>query len=417
MVTFKAVVLPHQRHEDGTFNVKIRLTHKRRSKYIPTTFTAYPGDLKKNLDIKPTSSLMFRCLQEIRKYSDAVTEMGYLPVDAMDVSQLADALMTRMKQKESFRLDFFKFGEELVSTESPGTGRNHTSALNSFARFLGRRECDINDITGDMVRKFAEWYSAEPKMQLIHGKMVKTKKKKVGENSTQRLISYLGSIHNAARDRYNDEDEGVIRIPRRPFTKVRFGMIVHRGQGSLSVEEMQAMIDARPRTVKQQIAVDLFVVSFALMGMNLADMLVLPYAGGDTLTYCRKKTRDHRSDRAEITVKIPACIRERLERLSDGKEFISPLITKGNPIYFTSNCAHNLGNYTEKTFGRRFTIYAARHTFASLARNECGADKETVDECLAHLTPGMKLADVYIKKDWSRLWKIQQSVIDLFNWE
>ena len=34
MATFKFLVLPHQRKEDGTYNVKIRITQKGKSKYI-----------------------------------------------------------------------------------------------------------------------------------------------------------------------------------------------------------------------------------------------------------------------------------------------------------------------------------------------------------------------------------------------
>ena len=37
MATFKVVVLPHQKKEDGTYNVKIRVTQARKSKYIKTS--------------------------------------------------------------------------------------------------------------------------------------------------------------------------------------------------------------------------------------------------------------------------------------------------------------------------------------------------------------------------------------------
>lgn len=37
MATFKVVVLPHHKKEDGTYNVKIRVTQARKSKYIKTS--------------------------------------------------------------------------------------------------------------------------------------------------------------------------------------------------------------------------------------------------------------------------------------------------------------------------------------------------------------------------------------------
>lgn len=37
MATVKIIILKHQRREDNTWNVKIRITHERQSSYIATT--------------------------------------------------------------------------------------------------------------------------------------------------------------------------------------------------------------------------------------------------------------------------------------------------------------------------------------------------------------------------------------------
>ena len=62
-----------------------------------------------------------------------------------------------------------------------------------------------------------------------------------------------------------------------------------------------------------------------------------------------------------------------------------------------------------------FTFYAARHSWATIARNDCRIDKATVDECLNHVG-NMQLADVYIKKDWRIQWDVNKKVLDLFTW-
>ena len=36
MATFKAEVYAHQKRADGTYNIKIRVIHQKRKKYIPT---------------------------------------------------------------------------------------------------------------------------------------------------------------------------------------------------------------------------------------------------------------------------------------------------------------------------------------------------------------------------------------------
>ena len=47
-VTFSPVVLPHLKKEDGTNFIRIRITHKRKSKYIKTAISVVPEDLKRS---------------------------------------------------------------------------------------------------------------------------------------------------------------------------------------------------------------------------------------------------------------------------------------------------------------------------------------------------------------------------------
>jgi integrase len=63
-----------------------------------------------------------------------------------------------------------------------------------------------------------------------------------------------------------------------------------------------------------------------------------------------------------------------------------------------------------------FTFYAARKTWATLARNKAGIDKATVDECLCH-RGDLRLADIYIERDWGLLDAANARVLDLLRWE
>ena len=49
MATFKAVVLKGNKRNDGTFNINMRATHKRKSKYIKTNFVVAKGGAGKIL--------------------------------------------------------------------------------------------------------------------------------------------------------------------------------------------------------------------------------------------------------------------------------------------------------------------------------------------------------------------------------
>ena len=61
-----------------------------------------------------------------------------------------------------------------------------------------------------------------------------------------------------------------------------------------------------------------------------------------------------------------------------------------------------------------FTFYAARHTWASLAR-KAGVEKATIDECLVH-KGDFAMADIYAERNWELLQDANKKVLALFNW-
>jgi integrase len=59
-----------------------------------------------------------------------------------------------------------------------------------------------------------------------------------------------------------------------------------------------------------------------------------------------------------------------------------------------------------------FNFYSARHTWATVARNDLGIDKYTVNEALDHVDSGLRIADIYIKKDFAQINKANRRVIE-----
>lgn len=56
--------------------------------------------------------------------------------------------------------------------------------------------------------------------------------------------------------------------------------------------------------------------------------------------------------------------------------------------------------------------YSARHSWATIAYNDCGIDKYTVHQALNHVDPTTAITDVYIKKDWSVIDRANRKVLD-----
>ena len=56
-------------------------------------------------------------------------------------------------------------------------------------------------------------------------------------------------------------------------------------------------------------------------------------------------------------------------------------------------------------------------SFATLSAYRAGIDITTVDEMLNHTNASLKLARVYIERDFSVLWRANRKMIEMFNWD
>ena len=54
---------------------------------------------------------------------------------------------------------------------------------------------------------------------------------------------------------------------------------------------------------------------------------------------------------------------------------------------------------------------------ATLAANQAGIDIARVDEMLNHSDSTLKLARVYIERDYSVLWEANRKLLSLFKWD
>ena len=61
----------------------------------------------------------------------------------------------------------------------------------------------------------------------------------------------------------------------------------------------------------------------------------------------------------------------------------------------------------------RLQHYSARHSWATIAYNDCGIDKYVVHQALNHVDPTTAITDIYIKKDWSVIDRANRKVLDL----
>lgn len=410
-VTFHPVCIASNRRKDGTIPVKIRVTFKGASRRLPTSLVAYPTDLSRTLHIK-SPTITARAQELIKRMQDTLADLSPFALEGWDVDRVVAHIRARMSE-QSFALDFFAFADGYLQGKTDTTRRAYTAALGALERFLGRRSLDVNAITRALLLDFVAFVDAEPKMRTNPktGKWEKTGKAK-GTGQSSRHLMKLQHIFNAAKLRYNDDDR--VLIPRSPFDQIPRNYGEPEGEKALALADMQKLIHAHAEGV-ERVALDVFLLSFATMGANLADLYAAPKFSGDEWRYCRKKVT---SRKAEMRVTVQPEVSGIVGRLKGrGEWWLNALhrIASGGASRCTAKVNAALGRIAEREGIRRFTFYAARKSWASYARNDCGIEKATVDEALAH-RGDYALADIYITKSWDHLNAANRKVLDLLEW-
>lgn len=421
MITFKAVIIPSNRRKDGTYPVVIRITYKGKSRRLPTPIACAPSELTRTLRIK-SPSVLSATDYHIRQMREAVRDLSPFDIETKDV----DFIVRHIRRKLSgvdFELDFFEFADSFIAGKrTASTIASYVSALNALERFVGKRELDINDITKAMLLRFKDALDRHPKLGYNRhsGEYKETSVERKDTSVSAVYLMKLAHIYNAAKEKYNDEDTGYIPIPKSPFTAIPKHKGPSDGQKSIGVEGIQRLIDVEPKCLNERIALDVYILSFLLMGANMADLYNASPVAGSVWVYNRRKTATRRQDKAEMRAYIQAEALPYIERLQDasgkGKWWLPALHQIGKD---KDDCTRVVNLQLRKICKRNgfedFTFYSARHTFATLAR-KAGVERAVIDECLCHVGD-YEMADIYAERDWDQINAANRKVIELFKWK
>jgi integrase len=352
---------------------------------------------------------------------DITDELSTYATDDMDVADVVELIKTKLKEKESFRLDFVEYGLNIASKLKPSTAHNYRVALRSLVRFFKGRHPDISEITVRTMREFEQFIRNEPRMvyHIEKDEVVESKKKK-GERAIDLYIGVVRAVYRKARMQFNEPDRGLFRIPIDTFEYYKYVRQVKIEHRDIPFEWVQMMIDQRKSlSGRERLGIDVFILSFGLMGINSIDTYLLKEKPkNDILHYFRTKTTDAKEDKAEMYVRIEPCV----------KEIMCDYLGKGSVFDFSERYATRL-NFTvainkgirqwiqRNNLDKDFTFYAARHTWATIgASKEVDIDLALITEGLTHSNESRRMDAIYIRKDWERLWDANAKVLSLFKW-
>lgn len=435
MPTFKAVVYPSAKRQDGTMNVKIRVTHKRQSVKVATNIYVDASQITRSGKIKD-ERINDMCNDIVRKWRNLANELG--DADCLSASEVV-RFIKEHEQRKTFSLDFIAYGYKVAETMKPGTARTYQTALNALCRFVGSSSLDIRHITVRFLEEFEKFIANEPAYRIDRkGILHKSARTKAGGRSVSKYLGAIRALHNIAKREFNDEDRGIILIPLSPFNKYKVKPAPRTKSRAVELAIVQAIANlsdvptARCQERKPNranMARDMFMLSFGLAGMNSADIWALKKSAlkGDVITYEREKTASRRADRAEMSIRIEPQVRPLVDRWLDNSnsdklftvgEYYESAAALNNAInQGLKTCLEGLRSVEGLELPSTLTHYMARHSWATIARSSLlNIDKYTVHEALNHIDPTMRVTDIYISRDWTNIWEANAKVVGLIDW-
>ena len=211
-------------------------------------------------------------------------------------------------------------------------------------------------------------------------------------------------------------------LPYNPFMGIQIKCVVSPKPRALTVDDIRRISrvpykkwgERGMNHCRMNLAKDIFLLSFCLMGMNLVDIFNCSEYDGECITYNRHKTMARRMDRAEMVVRVPDVAKRLLERWRDDT---GERVFNFYRLYARSRSLHLAVMYGLTELGRvtgieALQFYSARHSWATIAVNDVEVDKYTVHMGLNHADPVMRITDRYIKKDWSIVHRANEKVME-----
>ncbi|MCC8410758.1 site-specific integrase [Mucilaginibacter sp. UR6-1] len=410
MATVSAKILKHHKKTDGTFNVKICISHQRERSFIDTEFYVTEKQLKKDRSIK--DQFVLTCVNKsLDAYRRAICDNDEL-IGRMTASDIKDFLLKRDK-----KIDFLDFSDQhiklLIENEQGKSAANFKTVRNHIIDFIKRPSgLPIEQITTDFLEKFEAFLRGPRIMTRMDrlGRPYKAKGKPLGDASVHVYLRDFSGLFSAAIDFHNRPSIGLTPIKTNPFSDYAIVDAPETQKRNIDAEKILTIKNSQPRANSRcEMAKDLFMLSFYLCGINAIDLYKANYRiKNGRIEYNRSKTQDRRKDGAFISIKIP---KEAVRLLSryDG------VLNQRYASIGNLNKAISIGmrELQVLTGVPEITFYWARHSFGTLARNNCRMSKDDIALALNHVDNGHKTTDIYLAKDWSIVDEVQEAVLNL----
>lgn len=205
----------------------------------------------------------------------------------------------------------------------------------------------------------------------------------------------IRTVINAAID-----DELTTHYPFRRF-KIR---PVPTKKRSLSVEYIRKVFNAEGLEGWEVKYLDFFKLSFMLIGINVVDLCNLTEIVDGRIEYNRAKTHK------PYSVKVEPEALALIEKYKGEKHLLNFTDNYANYRHFYNNLCKGLNSIKSKSGIKTLTSYWARHTWATIAYNDCGISKDVIAQALGHSNG--TVTDICLNKEQRLVDEANRKVLD-----
>lgn len=385
MVTVNYYVNPKKKRKDNTFNVKIIITYKRKRKMLPTSFYVTKLDLTRGGKIK-NQQILDGINKITQTYKSKINTMG------VEFGNITLEQIVKNLKEEKCDCDFFVYTDLISKEKKEKTKNNYIFVASVVEKYIGTKNLDMRLMDYSFFCDIEKFVT-----------------KRYNPGTVQIIMTYLKVIYKSAVIYFNNEHEQVLSTY--VLTAYTYRNKYEPEKRAVDIDTIKNIYSLELSNKRVELARDLFILSFCLMGMNLVDMFNCEKCE-HTIKYNRTKTKDSRSDSAYIEVEIDDRVKHIVDKYrGKNKMFCFSEVYK-NYYPFKNAVSYGMSKLS-LLVGKKLTFYSARHSFATIAYNDCGIDKFTVHKMLNHIDNGTKITDVYIKTDFKKINEANKKILDL----
>ena len=372
-------------NKEGTYPVKIKVYFQGKPKYYPTGICmstkeeleeVLESKSKKNIEIQ---DIIHKEFNRISKNINILVERGTFSFSNLN-NMLGKNIGGTLNEMISAKI------KELENEEKFGTSAFYKGTLSLLKRYI-KHDVPIKEVT-------VEWLNGLEKFIL----------KTANQTTVAMNMRNIRATMNIAKQ------VGVIRESDYPFGRGKYQIKESSGKKkALNKKQLKAIAEYSDGSMTTEFYRDLWLFIYFCNGLNVADLISLKFSDiqNGEISFIRKKTKDRTRDVKRIYAAITPEMYSIINKWgNDPKKsvYIFPFLKPSDSAWEHEKKKKNLTkliNKRMKMIGEKLnlgkiTTYVARHTYATVLRNE-GVPISIISPMLGHssvTTTEIYLADL-----------------------